>query len=840
MKIFKKMLSLAMVASMVLAMLTVAVSAAAPAAGTKYSVDLSLDKSESERFAFKAIRKADGQVFKTKTTKEASWHVDYPALWVDDGEEDKANTGYTVYVGENKNYQYDLMGGKLFNAVLAFKAPADGYYDVYFKGNKYQLASEGAYIDIALAKGGMTELYATRNEVCSNEGAVTVELSTKGIELKAGEEVWVVVSLSAINTRNGACNFGVAAFDVTYVGAEDPGTYVPQEGLTYKLDLNMGKATSSRYYVSAIRKSDKQVVKVDQVAKPTWSSDYPGFWVEGESSGGNYVIYKSEGAAGPNAIFDQTSGGDYMSVLAFKVPADGFYNINYTAKKYQDKAESVMDIAIVVKGQNEPLASKTAMAGVNEVAFNVKDVELKAGDEIWVVYTSNEANQIPGNSNLAVYSYDVTYVGTESSAPIVPKPGDVFKLNLSMKRATSKLFYISARSKATDTVATVEQTARASWSEDYPAFWIQGKSGNGNYVVYTTEKGDVPYFDMVCGGEYKSVLVFKAPADGIYNVYFKAKKYQDVADSITDITLVRASSSKALASKTAMSAVNDVEFDVKNVFLSAGEELSVIYTQNEANIEPGNSNLGINNFDVTYVGEGVRKIEIGDRFAFDLGVEKKANDYFKFAGILPDGTVDPLQDEIGIAWGDWKGWKLVGGTGKSLFCESQANRANTVGTHGLELGSAIMDMTPRPDGESAAIIFTAPTNGTYKFSGLFTKLKMWPKDEETGNVYKVEAIVNGEVVATYTFAKLTPEAKHEDALLNGHVVLKEGETIMFVASHVSGGTTDAEIAIRNIDITITSFGSTIPNPGTSDNLSAAVVLLVLATLGIAVVSKKRR
>ena len=188
MKIFRKALSLIMVASMVLAMLTVAVSAAAPAAGTRYSVDLSLEKSKSDRFEFKAIRKADGKVFGVETTPRGTWDENYKGLWVDDGETDKSKTGYTVYCGENENHAYDLMPGAIFKSVLAFKAPADGYYDVYFKGNKYQ-SNNDSYIDVSLTKGNLAETYAVCEELCGAGGRGVVEFSTNvgNVEIEKSE-----------------------------------------------------------------------------------------------------------------------------------------------------------------------------------------------------------------------------------------------------------------------------------------------------------------------------------------------------------------------------------------------------------------------------------------------------------------------------------------------------------------------------------------------------------------------------------------------------------------------------------------------------------------------------
>jgi hypothetical protein len=157
--------------------------------------------------------------------------------------------------------------------------------------------------------------------------------------------------------------------------------------------------------------------------------------------------------------------------------------------------------------------------------------------------------------------------------------------------------------------------------------------------------------------------------------------------------------------------------------------------------------------------------------------------------------------------------------------------------HGLNGEFAHIDMLPR-EGVSAAVIFTAPATGTYKFSALFSKLKMSLAENETRG-YKMEVIANGKVIDTYDFNTVTPAEKHEDATFGGYVALEEGQTLMFVASHVSGANKDMEVAVRDIQVTYVS-ASTTYNPNTFDGLYIAVMLLTVASLGIAVASKKRR
>ena len=304
---------------------------------------------------------------------------------------------------------------------------------------------------------------------------------------------------------------------------------------------------------------------------------------------------------------------------------------------------------------------------------------------------------------------------------------------------------------------------------------------------------------------------------------------------------MRTGSSKPLASKTGVTLAEGksglVEFNVKDVWLAEGEEVWLVTTTNEKNTIDGCSNFGINNFDVTYVGAAEYEAAVGDIFKYDLALDKKANDFFKLAGIKSDGTVDLLQDSLGIAWGEWKGW-WTSDRSANIFCETQVSNSKlNSNPHGLLGEFAHIDMLPR-EGVSAAVIFTAPKTGTYKFSALFSKLNMSLAAGETRG-YKIEVIANGKVIDSYDFNTVTPAEKHDDADFGGYIALEEGQTLMFVASHVSGKCADMEVAVRDIEITLVSFSTTY-NTNSSDNTVVALILLVLASLGLMVVVKKRR
>ncbi len=839
MKKFKQIISLLMAASLMLAMFVATVSAA-PAANTKYSVDISLDKMESDHFAFRALKKSDNSLAELEDTSRKTWSDAYPGFWVKDA---TGSSDYVVAKTErNEDVQkFDLMCGGNYKSVLAFKAPADGYYDVYFKGNKYD-PSINSFIDVTLAKNNFAEVYALSEGVCGAGGRGVVEYDVKGIWLIEGEEIWVVVDLGAENTSAGAYNFAVNAFDVTYVGEEDPGTFVPAEGATYKFDLAIDKIKSGRFYASALKKSDDSVANVEPTSRGTWHTDYIGHWVEGATGDADYVLYDTE-ATGP--ILDMVCDGDYKSVLAFKAPVDGFYDIYVDTNKYQGIAESIIDVTLMKKGATDALASKTGVCGKDGgglVQFDVKNVELKKGDEVWLVATTNAENTSTGSSNLGVYAFDFTYLGTEAAVEYVPTPGDVYNLDIGIDKPSSRFFYFSALKKSDNSVAELEKTAKATWSSDYPGYWVKGATGKEDYVIFKSENTTGGYlFDQACAGDYKSVIAFKAPAEGKYNIYFKGNKYQWMAESVIDVSLMKTGSTQPLASKTGVTLVEGksglVEFNLKNVWLAEGEEVWLVTTTNENNTANGCSNFGINNFDVAYVGAAEYDAAVGDIFKYDLALDENAKGQFRLAAIMSDGTVDLLKDTVGIAWGQWKGWWTSDNTA-NVFCETQVSNSKlNSDLHGLLGEFAYIDMMPR-EKASSVIIFTAPKTGTYKFSALFSKLKISVSDSDF-RVYKVEAVAGDKTLDAYTFKGQTPEGKHEDAVLGGYVALNEGETLMFVGSYVSGKNADMEIAVRDIQVTLVSYSTTY-NPDTFDTLPIAVMLLTIASLGIAVVSKKRR
>ena len=835
----RKMVSIVIVASLTLAMIVTAV-AAAPSTGTKYSLDLSLEKMESDNFVIRALNKADNSVAEVETTKRKTWSEDYPGFWVKDA------TGKSDYVvAKTERYEdvqkFDLMCGGDYKAVLAFKAPADGYYDVYFKGHKYDPAPT-SFIDVTLARDSFYEVYAYSEKVCGAGGHGVVEYDVKGISLKAGEEVWVVVTLNPENTSGGAYNFGVIAFDATYLGTEDPGTFVPEEGATYKLDLAIDKVASGRYYALALKKSDNSVASVEPASRGTWNDAYIGHWVEGATGGADYVLYDTE-ATGP--IFDMVCDGDYKSVIAFKAPADGFYDICVDSNKYQGLATSIIDVTLLKKGDTEALASKTGVCGEDGgglVQFDVRNVELKKGDEVWLVATTNAENTSTGSSNLGIYAFDVTYVGAEKVVEYVAAPGDVYNLDIDLETPSSDFFYFSALDKADNSVAELEDLSRATWSSDFPGYWVKGATGKDDYVIFKTEKPEYGYlFDQACVGAYKSVIAFKAPADGLYNIHFKGCKYQWMAESVIDVSLTKTGSTKALASKKGVSLTDttsgDVEFKVNNVWLAEGEEVWLVTTTNAKNTANGCSNFGIEKFDVTYVGPSEYTPKEGDIFKYDLTLDQKENGQFSLAAIKADGTIDPLKDNLGIAWGEWQGWWTSDNTA-NVFCETQVSNSKlNSDLHGLNGQFAHIDMLPRTDAD-AAVIFTAPTTGTYKFSALFSKLKM-SLDANEERIYKIEVIAGGKVIDSYNFKSPTPEEKHEDALFGGYIVLEEGQTLMFVASHVSGENRDMEVAVRDIQVTLVSYSTTY-NPDTSDNTAVAFILLILAAVGLFFVVRRRR
>ena len=366
-------------------------------------------------------------------------------------------------------------------------------------------------------------------------------------------------------------------------------------------------------------------------------------------------------------------------------------------------------------------------------------------------------------------------------------------------------FRYDAISKKDGRLVGAEATARGTWTDTWPGYWPIGGTGKSDYVFYKTE--DSTYgsiIDMSCGGDYKSVVVFTAPEDGVYDIYFKGVKYQPQDDSFLDVALMRNGYSQPLATALDVcgaSNAGEVVFDVKDVKLSAGDEIMLVTTLSDLNTRQGCDNFGIIKFDVTKTGTEGGYTYGNPTYEFGCDLTTKTCGNFYLAGRDAEGKIDRLQMTLGTAWGDWKGWRLSDNS-DYVFCETQVSNSKLGGDpHGLKGQFAYIDMMPKASYDSV-VVFTAPVSGTYSFDALFSKLTI-VVGRPSG--YKIEALKGDEVLASHTFATQTPAEKHEDANLTGSdIYLKTGETIMFVASHVSDNPHDAEIAIRSIEVTLVS------------------------------------
>ena len=376
--------------------------------------------------------------------------------------------------------------------------------------------------------------------------------------------------------------------------------------------------------------------------------------------------------------------------------------------------------------------------------------------------------------------------------------------DLSIENSVSENhFRYDAISKKDGRLVGAESTARGTWSDTWLGYWPVGGTGKSDYVFYDTEdKYYGSIIDMSCSGDYKSAVVFTAPEDGVYDIYVKGIKYQAQEDAILDVALMRNGYSQPLATAIDVCGANnagEVVFDVKAVRLSAGDEIMLVTTLSKLNTRVGCDNFGIIKFDVTKTGTEGGYTYGNPTYEFGCGLDGKTCGNFYLAGRNADGKIDRLQMTLGTAWGAWKGWRLSDNS-DYVFCETQVSNSKlSSDPHGLNGQFAYIDMMPKTNYDSV-VVFTAPVSGTYSFDALFSKLNI-AAGRPSG--YKIEALKGDEVLASHTFATQTPAEKHEDANLTGSDVnLKTGETIMFVASHVSDNPHDAEIAIRSIEVTL--------------------------------------
>lgn len=379
-----------------------------------------------------------------------------------------------------------------------------------------------------------------------------------------------------------------------------------------------------------------------------------------------------------------------------------------------------------------------------------------------------------------------------------------YSFDLSIENSVSENhFRYDAISKKDGRLVGAESTARGTWSDTWLGYWPVGGTGKSDYVFYDTEdKYYGSIIDMSCSGDYKSAVVFTAPEDGVYDIYVKGIKYQAQEDAILDVAIMRNGYSQPLATAIDVCGANnagEVVFDVKAVRLSAGDEIMLVTNLSKLNTRVGCDNFGIIKFDVTKTGTEGGYTYGNPTYEFGCGLEAKTCGNFYLAGRDSEGKIDRLQMKIGAAWGDWKGWRLSDNS-DYVFCETQVSNSKlSSDPHGLNGQFAYIDMMPKTNYDSV-VVFTAPVSGTYSFDALFSKLNI-AAGRPSG--YKIEALKGDEVLASHTFATQTPAEKHEDANLTGSDVnLKTGETIMFVASHVSDNPHDAEIAIRSIEVTL--------------------------------------
>ncbi len=203
---------------------------------------------------------------------------------------------------------------------------------------------------------------------------------------------------------------------------------------------------------------------------------------------------------------------------------------------------------------------------------------------------------------LAIFTIAAIAFAMAVSAYAAPADGTKYELDLSLQKASSDRFYFGAISKADNTVVDIEDTSRASWSPDYPAFWVKDATGALDYVVYTTEKAGY-MFDLVADGAYKSFLAFKAPASGKYSLSLDACKYQGgTPDSFGDVVITKRYATTPLWSKLDFTFEDGtVDVDLTDILLAEGEELWIIYTLGESNTRGGASNFGITSLEVTFV-----------------------------------------------------------------------------------------------------------------------------------------------------------------------------------------------------------------------------------------------
>ncbi len=192
---------------------------------------------------------------------------------------------------------------------------------------------------------------------------------------------------------------------------------------TFEFDLTLGNIKSDCYEFMAYNIANNELKPLETEQKPTWSPDWPGHFVVGETYN---VLCKTERAS--TCIIDliPRTAEQFVPAVVFTAPKDGKYNVIPKLDKLygnQNNGTSYVDI-MLIKGSTGEVLLKEEKLEKGELSWVKKNIELAEGEKVFVIVVLNPESTRSGGHNVGLVSLLVNESVEQSTTPIPTKPKD--------------------------------------------------------------------------------------------------------------------------------------------------------------------------------------------------------------------------------------------------------------------------------------------------------------------------------------------------------------------------------------------------------------------------------
>ncbi len=290
-----------------------------PIAGTRYELDLSIDKTISGPFRYAGYKLSDGKLYELSSTANPTWSEDYPGHHVL-----LAPDAYVVSKPEHGGV-VDLMAQTSYGAAVVFTAPVSGTATVV--GEVKKLYNPGNMIDITVMTADGRVVYSKKGI----KSAGTVSFSAE-VELAALESVFLLVTYSEGNIYYGAQNCALYSFDV----------YLDKHEVT-RTDNIPSKVSDSNITTWLTHSYDKIVVGTSG-SQSTGNTTYTVSMAKRETEGCQLVVYNTSSSSRSYSVKLVSSPDPTISFSTYVLDTYATFNgSNYTdaCKPYSGTAVSV-------------------------------------------------------------------------------------------------------------------------------------------------------------------------------------------------------------------------------------------------------------------------------------------------------------------------------------------------------------------------------------------------------------------------------------------------------------------------------------------------------------------